>query len=95
MRGRLAAASAGPTRLTLVPCWGALSSQGGTRLRHRLRMPIDTVGVDWVAFRTDCPADIAIQRAVSELGTGKSHPRRKETILWKNLERLLTLQRPG
>ena len=30
-----------------------------------VRQLIDTVGVDWVAFGTDCPADMAIERPVS------------------------------
>jgi predicted TIM-barrel fold metal-dependent hydrolase len=65
------------------------------RLTHReaaRRMLIDTVGVDEVIFGTDWPADMAIDWSVSRILSLQSlTPEEEETILYKNLEKLLGL----
>jgi len=62
-------------------------------LTHReeaLRYLIDTVGVDWVVFGIDWPADMAIDWPVSWILSLESLTQaEKEAILWKNLEKLL------
>jgi len=57
-----------------------------------LRYLIDSVGVDRVVFGTDWPYDMALDWPVSWILEMKSLTQEeKEAILWKNLERLLSL----
>src|SRR6266542_4338217 len=57
-----------------------------------LRFLIDTVGVDRVVFGTDWPYDMALDWPVSWiLAMDTLSQAEKEAILWKNLEKLLTL----
>jgi aminocarboxymuconate-semialdehyde decarboxylase len=61
-----------------------------THSEAALRMLIDTVGIDRVLFGTDWPADMAIDWPVSwVLGLESLTLEEKESILWKNLEKLL------
>ena len=61
-----------------------------THSEPALRMLIDTVGVDRVVLGTDWPANMRIDWPVSwVLGLQSLTPDEKESILWKNLERLL------
>lgn len=57
-----------------------------------LRYLIDSVGVDRVVFGTDWPYDMALDWPVSWiLGMKGLSQDEKEAILWKNLERLLSI----
>jgi aminocarboxymuconate-semialdehyde decarboxylase len=63
-----------------------------THSEEALRYLIDTVGVDRVVFGTDWPADMAIDWPVSwVLSLESLTQEEKEAILWKNLEKLLSL----
>jgi aminocarboxymuconate-semialdehyde decarboxylase len=63
-----------------------------THSEAALRMLIDTVGIDKVIFGTDWPADMAIDWPVAwVMGLRSLTQEEKELILWKNLERLLSL----
>jgi aminocarboxymuconate-semialdehyde decarboxylase len=57
-----------------------------------LRFLIDTVGADRVVFGTDWPYDMALDWPVSWILSMESlSQEEKDAILWKNLERLLSL----
>jgi len=57
-----------------------------------LRFLIDTVGADRVVFGTDWPYDMALDWPVSWILSMESLTQEeKDAILWKNLERLLSL----
>jgi aminocarboxymuconate-semialdehyde decarboxylase len=65
-----------------------------THSEPALRMLIDTVGIDKVVFGTDWPADMAIDWPVSwVLSLQSLTQEEKEAILYKNLEKLLGLER--
>ena len=65
-----------------------------THSEPALRFLIDTVGVERVVFGTDWPADMAIDWPVSWVLSLKSLTKKeKELILWKNVEKLLDLQK--
>jgi aminocarboxymuconate-semialdehyde decarboxylase len=65
-----------------------------THSESALRMLIDTVGIDKVIFGTDWPADMAIDWPVSWILSLKSLTQEeKEAILYKNLEKLLGLEK--
>jgi aminocarboxymuconate-semialdehyde decarboxylase len=65
-----------------------------THSEAALRMLIDTVGVDKVIFGTDWPADMAIDWPVAWILSLKSLTQdEKEAILYKNLEKLLGLEK--
>jgi aminocarboxymuconate-semialdehyde decarboxylase len=63
-----------------------------THSEPALRMLIDTVGVERVVFGTDWPADMCIDWPVSWILSLESLSQgEKEMILYKNLERLLSI----
>ena len=63
-----------------------------THSEPALRMLIDSVGVERVALGTDWPADMRIDWPVSwVMGLESLTQEEKEAILWKNLEKLLSL----
>jgi aminocarboxymuconate-semialdehyde decarboxylase len=63
-----------------------------THSEPALRLLIDTVGADRVVLGTDWPADMRIDWPVGwVLGLASLTQEEKELILWKNLERLLSL----
>jgi len=65
-----------------------------THSEPALRMLIDSVGIDKVIFGTDWPADMAIDWPVSWILSLKSLTQEeKEAILYKNLEKLLGLEK--
>jgi aminocarboxymuconate-semialdehyde decarboxylase len=65
-----------------------------THSEAALRFLLDTVGADRVVFGTNWPADMRIDWPVAWVLDLQSLTREeKELILWKNLERLLGLQR--
>ena len=63
-----------------------------THSEPALRMLIDSVGVERVVLGTDWPADMRIDWPVSwVMGLESLTLEEKEAILWKNLEKLLSL----
>ena len=63
-----------------------------THSEPALRMLIDTVGIDRVVLGTDWPADMMIDWPVGwVMGLPSLTQDEKEAILWKNLEKLLSL----
>ena len=69
-----------------------LRRKGIVYTESALRFLIDTVGADRVVFGTDWPYDMALDWPVSWILSMESlSQEEKDAILWKNLERLLSL----